>query len=412
MTPANPEGAAFGLAWRRRGDGLDSASIMLTFLAFLALASWIYLAFWRADFWRADQRLGDAPDPADWPAVAAVIPARDEAASIGAVVAAHMASDYPGAFSVIVVDDASADGTADLARAAATEARPLDVILAPPLEPGWTGKLAAQRAGIERARETAPEARYLLLCDADIVFAPHALRRLVARAEDENLALASLMARLDARGTWGKLLIPAFVYFFQKLYPFPLANDPASRVAAAAGGCMLVRRDALEASGGVEAIRTRLIDDCALAERLKREGAGAPRRIWLGLADEEAKSLRDNRAFASIRAMVERTAFAQLGHSWPMLAGAVLGLALVYLVPPLAIVSALLGGSLAAAGFGLAAWAIMAATYAPTVKLYGEPAWKAVLLPAAAFFYTLMTISSAVQHERGEGGRWKGRAYP
>jgi len=384
---------------------------MLTFLAFLALASWIYLAFWRADFWRASERLTDAPDPAHWPDVVAVIPARDEAASIGAVVAAHMASDYPGAFSVIVVDDASGDGTADLARAAATGARLLDVILAPPLEEGWTGKLAAQRAGIEQARETAPGARYLLLCDADIVFAPSTLRRLVAKAENENIALASLMARLDARGSWGRLLIPAFVYFFQKLYPFPLVNDPAKRVAAAAGGCMLVRREALEASGGVEAIRARLIDDCALAQRLKLEGAGAPRRIWLGLADAEATSLRDNQAFASIRAMVERTAFAQLGYSWPMLISAILGMTIVYLIPPFAVLTSLFHHNGAAAGFGLAAWAIMAAAYAPTVKLYGEPAWKAVLLPVAAFFYTLMTIASAAQHERGEGGRWKGRLY-
>ncbi|MEQ8934763.1 MAG: glycosyltransferase, partial [Amphiplicatus sp.] len=246
---------------------------MLTFLAFLALASWIYLAFWRADFWRAEERLVDPPEPAQWPDVAAVSPARDEAGSIGAVIAAHMVSDYPGAFSVIVVDDASADGTADLARAAATDARPLDVILAPPLEEGWTGKLAAQRAGVERAKTAAPEARYLLLCDADIAFAPSTLRRLVAKAEAEGLALVSLMARLDARGSWGRLLIPAFVYFFQKLYPFPLVNDPEKRTAAAAGGCMLVKRDALEASGGVEAIRTRLIDDCALAQRLKLEGA-------------------------------------------------------------------------------------------------------------------------------------------
>lgn len=386
---------------------------MLTFLAFLALAAWIYLAFAHADFWRAEQRLGDAPAPAQWPEVVAVIPARDEAASIGAVIAAHQASDYPGAFSIVVVDDASADGTGDIARRAA-EAGPrrLDVVTAPPLEQGWTGKLAAQRAGLAHARETAPDARYLLLCDADITLSPDALRRLVARAEAEGLALASLMAKLDARENWAALLIPAFVFFFQKLYPFPRVNDPANRTAAAAGGCMLARREALDAAGGLEAIRDKLIDDCALARLVKREGPGAPRRIWLGLANDEATSLRDNRDLSSIWSMVTRTAFAQLDHSWPMLAGTVAGMILLYLVPPLCVLTVLSTGAWAAAGFGVASWAIMTALYRPTVALYGEPAAKALLLPAAAVLYTAMTVASAAQHQRGEGGRWKGRIYP
>ncbi|MEE2692125.1 MAG: glycosyltransferase [Pseudomonadota bacterium] len=386
---------------------------MLTFLAFLALASWIYLAFWRADYWRAAERLGDSPAPAAWPAVVAVIPARDEAASIAEAVAAHMASDYPGAFTLVIVDDASTDGTADIARRAGEGgARRLDIIAAPPLEPGWTGKLAAQRAGVDHARATAPDARYLLLCDADIVFAPDALRRLVAKAEAEGLALVSLMARLDARGFWGGLLAPAFVYFFQKLYPFPRVNDPESSVAAAAGGCMLARRDALEAAGGIDSIRTRLIDDCALAQRMKREGAGAPRPIWLGLAEDETRSLRDNRELSSFWSMVARTAFAQLGHSWPLLAGTVAGMTIIYLVPACAVLAFPFHHDGPAAGFGLAAWAIMAATYRPTAALYGQAGWRAALLPLAAFFYVLMTIFSAVQHERGEGGSWKGRTYP
>lgn len=385
---------------------------MLTFLAFLALAAWIYLAFAHADFWRADQRLGDAPVPQDWPEVVAVIPARDEAACIGAVVAAHQASDYPGTFSIVVVDDGSADGTAGIARRAGDGgARRLDVISAPPLQQGWTGKLAAQSAGLAHAREIAPGARYVLLCDADISLSPDALRRLVAKAETEGLALASLMAKLDARENWPALLIPAFVFFFQKLYPFPRVNDPANRVAAAAGGCMLVRREALDAAGGLDSIRDRLIDDCALARLVKREGPGAPRRIWLGLATHEATSLRDNSELSSIWSMVTRTAFAQLDHSWPMLAGTVAGMTLLYLVPPLCVLTVLSGGSWAAAGFGAAAWAIMTALYRPTVALYGEPAAKALLAPAAAFLYTTMTIASAAQHQRGEGGRWKGRTY-
>ncbi|GAB4516657.1 MAG: hypothetical protein Kow00133_00580 [Amphiplicatus sp.] len=388
---------------------------MLTFFAFLALGAWLYLAFWHGDFWRAEARLDAAAgrEPETWPDVAAVIPARDEAAVIGRTLAAHQASDYPGRFRLVVVDDGSADGTGGLARAAAADGpRPVDVIEAPPLAPGWTGKLAALAAGVARAKELAPDARYILFADADIEYAPGTLRRLVAKAEAEDLALASLMARLDARGAWGALLIPAFVYFFQKLYPFARVNDPESPAAAAAGGCMLVRRDAYEAAGGVEAIRDRLIDDCALARRIKREGAGAPRRIWLSLAADEVVSLRDNRALSSVWRMVARTAFAQLDHSWLLLAGTLAGMTLLYLVPPLAALSALFAGATPAAGYGLAAWAVMAATYRPTATLYGLSPWRTLLLPLAAFFYVLMTISSAERHARGEGGSWKGRSYP
>lgn len=388
---------------------------MLAFLAFLALCAWLYLAFGHGDFWRAEARLDTAPgrQPEAWPDVVGVIPARDEAAVIGRTLAAHQASDYPGRFSLIVVDDASADGTGGLARAAAANgSRPVDVIDAPPLAPGWTGKLAALAAGVARARELAPDARYILFTDADIEHAPATLRRLVAKAEIENLALVSLMARLDARGAWGALLVPAFVYFFQKLYPFARVNDPESPVAAAAGGCMLVRREAYEAAGGVEAIRDQLIDDCALARRIKREGAGAPRRIWLGLAADEVVSLRDNRALSSVWRMVARTAFAQLDRSWLLLAGTVAAMTLLYLIPPLATFSALFAGASPAAGYGIAAWAVMAATYRPTATLYGLTSWKTALLPLAAFFYVLMTISSAERHARGEGGNWKGRSYP
>ncbi|MBB5519518.1 glycosyltransferase [Amphiplicatus metriothermophilus] len=387
---------------------------MLTFLAFLALGAWLYLAFGHGDFWRAEARL-DAPPPREpetWPEAVAVIPARDEAAVIARTLASHQASDYPGRFSLVVVDDESADETGALARAAAAEGpRAVDVIDAPPLAPGWTGKLSALAAGVARAKELAPDARYFLFTDADIEHAPATLRRLVAKAETENLALVSLMARLDARGAWGPLLIPAFVYFFQKLYPFARVNNPESTVAAAAGGCMLVRREAYDAAGGAEAIRDQLIDDCALARRIKREGAGAPRRIWLGLASDEVVSLRDNRALSSVWRMVARTAFAQLDHSWLLLAGTVAGMAIVYLVPPLAALSALWAGATPAVGYGLAAWAVMAATYRPTATLYGLSFWKTLLLPLAAFFYMLMTISSAERYARGEGGSWKGRSY-
>lgn len=386
------------------------ASMAAVAVSILALAAWAYLAFAHGGFWRARERLGASPAPAGWPEVVAVIPARNEAESIIRVIASHMASDYPGAFSIVLVDDHSNDGTAALAEAAAKDRdRRLTVIAAPGLEAGWTGKLWAVRAGLEQVELLAPAARYVLLTDADIVHAPDTLRRLVAKAEAENLALVSLMARLDARGFWGGLLIPAFVYFFQMLYPFPRVNDPKSRVAAAAGGCMLARCDDLEVVGGVNAIRGRLIDDCALAARIK--GDPPARRIWIGLAEDEVVSLRSNRDLKSIWTMVMRTAFVQLNNSWFLLAGAVLGMALVFLAAPVIALARPLHANAVAAGFSFAAWLLMALTYRPTATLYGQAAWKTVFLPAAAFFYTLMTICSALEALRGRGGAWKGRSY-
>ncbi|MFQ5562216.1 MAG: glycosyltransferase [Parvularculaceae bacterium] len=379
-------------------------------LSALALAAWTCLAFAHGGFWRARERLNTAPEPPHWPDVVAVIPARNEAASVERVIAGHMASDYPGAFSVVLVDDHSEDDTVARAEAAASGgARCFTIRRAPALEPNWTGKLWAVHNGLEHAKELVPDARYVLLTDADIVHAPDTLRRLVAKAEAEDLALASLMARLDARGLWGGLLIPAFVYFFQMLYPFPRANDSESRVAAAAGGCMLVRRNALVAIGGVEPIRDKLIDDCALAARLKNDPP--PRRIWIGLAKGEAVSLRDNRGLGEIWNMVARTAFAQLNNSWLLLAGTVLGMTLVFLAGPVMALARPLHESAAASGLGFAAWALMALTYRPTAALYGQAAWKTVFLPAAAFLYTLMTVTSALRRMRGRSGRWKGRNY-
>lgn len=380
------------------------------FVSLASLAAWAFLTLGRGGFWKASERLEPAPEPKDWPAVVALIPARNEAESIAAIVRAHAASDYPGAFSIVVIDDGSDDGGADLARAAA-EGSPhrIEVITAPPLEPGWSGKLAALNAGLAHVSDW--PAKYLLFTDADIVHAPATLRRLVAKAEAEGLALASLMARLDARGRWSELLIPAFVYFFQKLYPFPLSNDRASKVAAGAGGCMLVDREALSTVGGIASIRDRLIDDCALAERLKLAGDGAPHATWIGLAADEVVSLRDNRSFASIWSMVARTAFTQLGHSWLLLAGTIAGMTIVYLAPPLVALSYPLHQNELAGVLALAAWIVMATTHLPTLRLYGLPRWRAFLLPAAAFLYSLMTLASALQHLTG-GGLWKGRTYP
>lgn len=383
---------------------------MLFILSALSLAAWTYLAAWRAGFWRSDERLGDAPSPAVWPDVAALIPARNEADVVAETIRAHMAADYPGTYSVTLVDDGSDDGTADIAWRAGDKNR-LSVVDAPALPSGWTGKVAAQKVGLEKIDERRPGAKYILFTDADIIHAPGALRRMVARAEAENLAMLSLMARLDSRGPWAQLLVPAFVYFFQKVYPFPASNDPGEKIAAAAGGCMLVRRDALQAVGDMSAIKGALIDDCALAQAIKLKGQGAPRNTVIALADDEIVSRRDNRKLSSLWSMVERSAFAQLGYSWAALIGSILGMALVYLVPPVVTLLTPFHRDGMAGAAAAVAWLVMATTYRPTTALYGQSAPAAALLPVAAFFYTLMTASSALAYARGKGGAWKGRTY-
>ncbi len=380
----------------------------MTLLALISLAAWIWLALFRGGFWRADQRLSDSPAPEVWPHVTAIIPARDEAATIASVIGAHMAADYPGRFEVVLVDDNSGDGTAALAQAAAGDSKRLSVVSGAALARGWTGKLWAVHQGLTAAAEGGAP-KYFLLTDADIVPAPDTLRRLVAKAEAENLSLVSLMARLDARGFWGGLLIPAFIFFFQKLYPFPLSNDPNENIAAAAGGCMLVRAADLNAAGGVAAISDRLIDDCALARNIKDLTPAT--RTWIGLADEEATSLRDNRSLSSVWNMVARTAYAQLGFSPLMLALSVAGMGAIYLAPPLIALGFAAHGDALAAGLALIGWGIMARLYYPTLKRYGGEPWQAAALPVAAALYAAMTVHSAVRSWRGRGGQWKGRHY-
>lgn len=379
---------------------------MLTLIAAAALAAWIYLVFFHGFFWRADQRLPpETTAPERWPDIAAVIPARDEAPVIGAAVESLLRQDYPGDLRVIVVDDASRDGTADAAREAAARAGAVErlaVVAAPPLPPGWSGKLWAVHNGLEAAPA---ERRYALLTDADIVHAPDALRRLVAKAESGPADLVSLMVKLHCASFAERLLIPAFVFFFQKLYPFPWVNDRAISTAAAAGGCMLVRREALARAGGIAAIKDALIDDCALAAALKKNGA-----IWLGLAETSA-SVRRYPRIGDVWRMVARTAYTQLRHSPLLVLGTVLGMALLYLVPPLALVLCPFAGAWTAAAMGAAAFALMLYAYRPTWELYRGDDPAIVLLPLAALLYTAMTVDSALRHLRGKGGAWKGRTY-
>ena len=380
----------------------------LTMIAFSLIAAWAGMLLFRGGYWRCDQRLTDVTDPDYWPEVVAIVPARNEAATIGEVVASHARTDYPGQISTIIVDDQSKDSTAAQANAAAGQ-YPLNVLNGAALPSDWTGKLWAMQQGINKAANITPDAKYILFTDADIVLAPSTLARLVAKAERDNLALTSLMARLDMRGFWGGLLMPAFIYFFQKLYPFAWANNPDHPVAAAAGGVMLVRRDALDETDALAAIKGALIDDCALARLLKDKEMD--REIWIGLAGDDAISIRDNRNLTSIWKMVTRTAYTQLQYSPALLLIATVAMLYLYVLPAALVLSLPLHGNIAAALFALIAYGLAAFSYQRTLRFYDHPVWKSVSLPLAASIYMAMTIDSARRHWLGKGGRWKGRSY-
>jgi hopene-associated glycosyltransferase HpnB len=373
----------------------------------MVLLIWLYLLAARGGFWLARQREDDGVGAgvADraWPAVAAVIPARDEAACVGDTVASLLRQTYPGALRVILVDDRSHDGTAQVARDAAAAlgaADRLTVVSGRTLPAGWTGKLWAQQQGVELAENLPPPPDYLLFTDADIVYEPDVLTDLVARAQSQNLVLTSLMVKLRCQSLAERLFIPAFIFFFQMLYPFAWANDPSRAPAAAAGGCMLVRREVLREAGGMAAIRTALIDDCALAKNLKKHGP-----IWLGLT-QRVHSIRPYPHIGGIRRMVARCAYAQLDYSPLLLAGTVLGLALTYLAP----VALTFFASGWAQYFGLVTWIMMAYALWPTLRFYGMSRLWGLALPAIAAVYMAFTLDSAYQHARGRGGMWKGRA--
>ncbi|MDJ0867537.1 MAG: glycosyltransferase [Myxococcota bacterium] len=376
-------------------------------MAAASLAAWLVLTFAHGRFWMGDQRLGGDPAaPERWPAVVAVIPARDEADVIAETVTAVLGQDYPGELHVVLADDESGDGTAEAARAAVEASGVVGRLAVVPTKPrpeGWVGKTWALQTGVTHARGSWPEADFLWLSDADVAPAPRTLRRLVAKACHERLDMTSLMVRLHCRHGWERLLVPAFVYFFQKLYPFPRVNDPRSRTAGAAGGCVLVRADALARAGGIEAIRGEVIDDCALGRCLKQGG-----RVWLGLGVEE-RSVRPYRGLRDIWDMVARTAYTQLRHSPWIVAGTLLGLALLYVAPPALLLTAPLHESAFAAACGGAAWLAMAATFLPTLVLYGRSFWWSLALPVAGTLYAGMTFDSMRRHWRGEGSRWKGR---
>jgi hopene-associated glycosyltransferase HpnB len=371
----------------------------MTIVALIGLAVWIGLATLRHGFWRMRERddRNTPPDPAHWPRVAAVVPARDEAAVIARSIASLVAQDYPGDFRIVLIDDDSSDNTGDIARALASDR--MTVIAGAPLVAGWTGKLWAVAQGIEVVTKSPEPPKYLFMTDADIAHSADNVRHLVARAEAGGLAMVSLMARLNCTSLAERALIPAFVFFFQMLYPFARANRPTGP-AAAAGGCMLIDAHALSSSGGIGALRGALIDDCTLGARMKRQGP-----IWLGLTDR-AVSIRPYPQARDIAAMIARSAYAQLDYNPLLLAGTVAGMALLYAAMP---ALALFGSGWAQLA-GAASWALMALLFQPILRFYRRSPLWGLALPLIAGFYVGCTMLSAWQHSRGKGGMWKGRA--
>jgi hopene-associated glycosyltransferase HpnB len=370
----------------------------------LALAIWAYLLAAHGGFWLTRQNdKTTVPAPAAWPAVAVVVPARNEADVIARSVGSLLAQDYPGPFTVILVDDESADGTAEAARTQAEAlgaAGRLEVLRGAPLPAGWTGKLWALSQGVERARAQELAPKHLLLTDADIAHSPDNLRQLVARAEAGGFKLTSLMAELHCETLPEKLLIPAFVLFFQMLYPFAFVNDPRKKMAAAAGGCVLADARALAAAGGLAQIRSAIIDDCALGRLMKRQGP-----IWLGMT-HRAKSIRPYLTLADTGKMIYRSAYAQLSYSVWILAATLAGLAIMFLVPP----ALALFAQGTARWLGLAAWTAMFAIFQPMMHFYRRSPLWGLAVPLIGTLYAAFTLQSAVEFWRGRGGMWKGRA--
>jgi hopene-associated glycosyltransferase HpnB len=345
--------------------------------------------------------------------VVVVIPARDEAPVIERAVRSLLAQNYPGQLDIIVVDDGSADGTGAiverLIHSSESKKRSLHVIRNTARPPGWSGKLWAVHTGIEHVEASGLAAPVLLLTDADIAHDSSTLSSLMEKMVNDRRDLVSLMVRLRAEAFWERLLIPPFVFFFQMLYPFPAVNDPKRAIAGAAGGCMLVRREALDDAGGIQAIKGDLIDDVALGKAIKQRPHGAG-RIWLGLTDRTL-SLRANDSLSSIWAMVARTADTQLGHSLAALLGTAIAMVFIYLLPPLLVLGWPMHESNGLLVLGVMAWLAMSIAFWPTSRLHGQQGLWILSLPIAALLYTAMTLDSALQYRCGRGGLWKGRIF-
>ena len=377
-----------------------------------AAVAWVYLVAAHGGYWRTSQRLPRVSgEPDAWPDVVAVVPARNEAEMLPVTLPALLGQDYPGVLAVIVVDDGSSDGTGEVAaRIAAKAGRPLRVVSGTPPPDGerWAGKVWAMAQGLRAAGPS----DYVVFTDADIAWEAHMLRRLVTAAVGDDRDLVSQMALLRTATGWERVVVPAFVYFFAQLYPFRRVNVPGSRTAAAAGGCMLVRRGALDKAGGLAPIRGALIDDVALGRLIK----GQRGRTWLGLS-RQVVSVRPYPGLASLWQMVARSAYTQLRYSPAVLAGTLTGLLFLYALPPAGVITGLagvlVGGDGAAAvtlGAGLVGWVLMSLSYLPMLRLYRLSPLRAPGLPLIALLYAAMTAGSARRHYTGRGAEWRGRA--
>jgi len=390
----------------------------------VSAAAWVYLVAAHGGFWRTGERLPPrraGSGRTAWPTVVAVVPARNEADSLPGTLPGLLAQDYPGEFRVFLVDDGSDDGTGGVAaelgeKAARDGGAPLTVVSGRPRPGGWAGKVWAMSQGLAAAvdaENAAARPAYVLFTDADIAWAPTALRDLVEAAEDDDRALISQMALLRAETAWERVIVPAFVYFFAQLYPFKKVNNPRSRTCAGAGGCMLIRAEALERVGGLERMKGALIDDVALGTLLKRDG----NRIWLGLTTD-IRSDRPYPSLGSLWHMIARSAYVQLRYNPALLAGTLIGLLLLYAVPPAGVIAALIavalgatGGAVAVTGIaGLLGWGLMTASYLPMLRFYRLSPLRAPALPLIALLYAAMTADSARRHYSGRAVSWRGRA--
>jgi len=384
-------------------------TIVLT-LTFISLITWLFLLLFWGQFWRVNHQLETNKSVIEkpLPKVCVIVPARNEANVIPISLRSLLLQDYTGNFTIFLVDDQSSDGTANFAQGVAyalDKTDKLQIVSSASLPTGWTGKLWAMAQGVEKASELTPD--YFLLTDADIQHHISNLRRLVAKAESQNLDLVSIMVRLRCQSFWEQLLIPAFVFFFQKLYPFSWVNNPKKTTAAAAGGCILIHRESLNRIGGLQIIRQALIDDCSLAKAVKSNHG----KIWLGLSTSTI-SLRPYDSLKTIWDMVARSAYTQLNYSPVLLVGSLSGMTLVYLLPPIGIILGVLLGNCPITLVSFTAYLLMTFAYLPIIRFYKCPAIFAFSLPIIAFLYTLMTVDSALRHWQGRGGEWKGRVYP
>ena len=375
-----------------------------------SLIIWLFLLIFWGGFWRLDRRITHTEKMLKtYPTVWAIVPARDEAEAIATSLTSLLNQNYLGEFLIVLIDDNSSDRTSEIARKTAEKlgkSESLKIITGKPLADGWQGKLWAMHQGVEYARQPESTPDYFLFTDADIQHDLDNLTQLVTKAETEDLDLVSLMVRLKCVSFWDKLLIPAFVFFFQKLYPFSWVNNSVKTTAAAAGGCILISNQALREVGGIAAIKDALIDDCSLAKAVKSHN----NNIWLGLS-ETTISLREYNRLEAIWNTVARTAYTQLNYSPLLLFGTVIGMSITYLAAPLCLGIGVITHSWLIVGISLVTWLLMAIAFLPTIRLYNLSIVWAFSLPAIAFLYTLMTIDSAIKYYQGKGGAWKGRTY-